>query len=264
MRFFNQFSFQTPESVEIEFTLAGIGNRTYALIIDYIVLGLVLIVAFIIWAFLSLLIADLLSNVGLDANNVGLWIIAIQILIFFVIYVGYFVFFETLWQGKTPGKKVAKIRVLCDDGRIVSIQQSTLRALLRPVDDILFIGVFLILLSQREKRLGDWVAGTIVIQEETANKTQNFVLSEEAQTLANRLLIEADISRLRPEDFAVIREYLRRQQEMIPQARRELCRKIAEKIKDIISLEEVPENTTAHLFLEAVYLAYQHQEGTDR
>lgn len=133
--------------------------------------------------------------------------------------------------------------------------------MLRPVDDIFFIGVFLILLGKREKRLGDLVAGTIVIQEETANKSQ-IVLSDEAQTLANQLLIEADISRLRSEDFAVIREYLRRRQEMIPQAKRELCRKIAERIKDIISLKEVPENVTANLFLEAVYLAYQQQSIT--
>jgi uncharacterized RDD family membrane protein YckC len=257
MRFFNQFSFQTPESVEIEFTLAGIGNRAFALIIDYIVLGLILFVALTIWAFLSLLVLDLLSSFG--ANNLPLWLIAIQFLIIFTIYVGYFVFFETLWQGQTPGKKFVKIRVLCDDGKTVGIQQSTLRALLRPVDDLLSIGVFLIMLGKREKRLGDLVAGTIVIQEETANKSQIFVLSEEAQTLANQLLIEADISRLQPEDFAVIREYLRRQQEMLPQARRELCRKIAERIKDIIFLEEIPEDVTANLFLEAVYLAYQQQ-----
>jgi uncharacterized RDD family membrane protein YckC len=259
MRFFNQFSFQTPESVEIEFTLAGIGNRAYALIIDYIVLGLILFVVLTIWAFLSFLVLDLLSGFGFSANNLPLWLIAIQFLIFFTIYVGYFVFFETLWQGQTPGKKFVKIRVLCDDGKTVGIQQSTLRALLRPVDDLLSIGVFLIMLGKREKRLGDLVAGTIVIQEGTSNTTKNFTLSEEAQTLAERLLIEADIPRLRVEDFAVIREYLRRQQEMLPQARRELCRKIAERIKDIISLEEIPENVTANLFLEAVYLAYQQQ-----
>ncbi|MCU0536839.1 MAG: RDD family protein [Hydrococcus sp. Prado102] len=263
MRFFNQFSFQTPESVELEFTLAGIGNRAYALIIDYIVLGLILFVALTIWAFLSFLVLDLLSNYGLSASALPLWLIAIQFLIFFTIYVGYFVFFETLWQGQTPGKKFVKIRVLCDDGKTVSIQQSTLRALLRPVDDFLSIGVFLIMLGKREKRLGDLVAGTIVIQEETASTTKNFTLSEEAQTLADKLLIEADISRLRLEDFAVIREYLRRQQEMIPQARRELCRKIAERIKDIISLEEIPEDVTANLFLEAVYLAYQQQNRTN-
>lgn len=259
MRFFNQFSFQTPESVEIEFTLAGIGNRAYALIIDYIVLGLILIVVLTIWAFLSFLVLDLFSNVGFSLNNLPLWLIAIQFLIFFTIYVGYFVFFETLWQGQTPGKRFVKIRVLCDDGRTVRIQQSTLRALLRPVDDLLSIGVFFIMLGKREKRLGDWVAGTIVIQEETANKAHDFALSEEAQTLADRLLIEADISRLRPEDFAVIREYLRRQQDMIPQARRELCRNIAERVKEIISLEEIPEEMTANIFLEAVYLAYQQQ-----
>lgn len=118
MRFFNQFSLQTPESVELEFTLAGIGNRAYALVIDYIVLGLALTIALIAWAFLSLLLSDLLSNIGGTTNNTYLWLIAIQFLIFFAIYVGYFVFFETFWQGQTPGKKFVKIRVLCDDGKL--------------------------------------------------------------------------------------------------------------------------------------------------
>ncbi|MEQ8961612.1 MAG: RDD family protein, partial [Coleofasciculus sp. C2-GNP5-27] len=54
MRFFNRVTLQTPESVELEFTLAGIGNRAYALLIDYIVWGLILIVFLLAWAFLSI------------------------------------------------------------------------------------------------------------------------------------------------------------------------------------------------------------------
>jgi uncharacterized RDD family membrane protein YckC len=261
MQFFNQFKLQTPESVELEFTLAGIGNRVYALVIDSIVLGLILIFLLITGGIAIFVISDIFNNFGVGDNKIGLWILAIQLLIIFATYVGYFVFFETVWQGQTPGKRFVKIRVIQDNGRPIQLQQATLRALLRPIDDLLFIGVFFIVFGKREKRLGDWVAGTIVIQEEKSIAAANFILSEEAQTLANKLQIEADISRLLPEDFAVIREYLQRRGQMLSQARIELSRKLAYQIKDIILLEEVPEGVTANLFLEAVYLAYQQQSS---
>ncbi|HEY9600365.1 MAG TPA: RDD family protein [Allocoleopsis sp.] len=262
MRFFNRVILQTPESVELEFTLAGIGNRAYALLIDYIVLGFILLVFFLIWLLLSTQLTELAENLIGNSNRLWLWLIAIELLIGFFIYVGYFVFFEALWQGQTPGKRYVKIRVIRDDGRPISLQQSTLRALLRPIDDIFFLGVFLIALGKREKRLGDWVAGTLVVQEERPVSSANFVLSEESKTLAKQLQGEADLSRLLPEDFAVIREYLQRSPTMISQARSELSRQLAHQIKDIIALEKVPEKTTAHRFLEAVYLAYQQQSSS--
>ncbi|MFW6296321.1 MAG: RDD family protein, partial [Halothece sp.] len=105
MRFFNRINLQTPESVELEFTLGGIGNRAYALIIDYIVLGFTLIVFFIGWAFLSFQFLNVLEDILGTSEDVELWLLAIQLLIGFVIYVGYFVFFEVFWQGQTPGKR---------------------------------------------------------------------------------------------------------------------------------------------------------------
>jgi uncharacterized RDD family membrane protein YckC len=262
MRFFNRVILQTPESVELEFTLAGIGNRAYALLIDYIVLGFIILIFFLLWLLLSTQLTELAENLIGNGDRLWLWLIAIELLIGFFTYVGYFVFFEALWQGQTPGKRYVKIRVIRDDGRPISLQQSTLRALLRPIDDIFFLGVFLIALGKREKRLGDWVAGTLVVQEERPVSSANFVLSEEAKILAKQLQGEADLSRLLPEDFAVIREYLQRSQAMIPQARSELSRQLAHQIKDIIALEQVPEKTTAHQFLEAIYLAYQQQSST--
>ena len=53
MRFFNQVNLQTPESVELEFTLAGIGNRSFALIIDYLILGLTVIMTWIIGYYIA-------------------------------------------------------------------------------------------------------------------------------------------------------------------------------------------------------------------
>jgi len=258
MQFFNRITLQTPESVELEFTLAGIGNRAYALLIDYLVWGLILIGFLITWLIFSTQLADAIGILVGGTEQVSLWLQAIQILISFFIYVGYFVFFEALWQGQTPGKRYVKIRVIRDDGRPAGLQQATLRALLRPVDDTFFLGVFLIALGKREKRLGDWVAGTLVIQEERPIAPASFPVSEQAQALANELQMEADLSRLLPEDFAVIREYLQRSGAMTTQAKAELSRELAHQVKEVIALEKLPK-VTAHLFLEAVYLAYQQQ-----
>ncbi|MEG4801864.1 RDD family protein [Microcoleus sp. ARI1-B5] len=258
MPLFNRFTLHTPESVELEFTLAGIGNRAYALLIDYIILGLILIVSLVGVIIFNSVLLDTIAKLLGSTNRLELWLIAVQALIGFFIYVGYFVFFETMWSGQTPGKRRVKIRVIRDDGRPVRLQQSTLRALLRPFDDLFFIGVFFIAFSQREKRLGDWVAGTLVIQEEQP-VTAQLKVSTPARSLAKKLFVDADISRLLPEDFAVVREYLQRREAMIPNARNELSKQLATQVKDIIGLPKLPTKVDANLFLEAVYHAYQQQ-----
>jgi uncharacterized RDD family membrane protein YckC len=258
MRFFNRITLQTPESVELEFTLAGIGNRAYALLIDYIVLGLILVGFLVSWSIFSFQLYGAIEEWIGNNNQLSLWLIAIPILVSFFIYVGYFVFFESLWQGQTPGKRYVKIRVIRDDGRPIGLQQSTLRALLRPIDDTFFLGLFLIVLSRQEKRLGDLVAGTVVIQEVQPVASATFPVSDEAKDLAIQLQAEADILRLLPEDFAVIREYLQRSPAMTSKAKAELSRQLAHQVKEVIALEKVPK-VTAHVFLEAVYLAYQQQ-----
>jgi len=257
MRFFNRITLQTPESVELEFTLAGIGNRALALLIDYIALGITLIVFWIAWGIFTVIITDTLGN----RANLGLWLFAIALFINFLIYAGYFVFFEVLWQGQTPGKRYTKIRVIRDDGRRIGIQQATLRALLRPVDDIMFIGAFLIMLGPKEKRLGDMAAGTVVIQEEYLVASPTFPISEQAKELAKQLPEMANISLLLPDDFATIREYLQRRQGMETKAKNELSLQLARQIRTVIDLTNLPESLTPDVFLEALYLAYQEQSS---
>lgn len=260
MRFFNKVALQTPESVELDFTLAGIGNRAYALVIDDIILGLILVVFLLIWAFFAYFLYQVIHiDYWIPSDTVGLWLLAIQLLIIFSIYVGYFTFFETLWQGQTPGKRLVKIRVIREDGRPVRLPQATLRALLRPLDDVLFLGMFLIIFNKSEKRLGDWLAGTLVIQEEQNLPPKNFIISPEAEVLAQDLLDNSAIADLLPEDFAIIREYLQRREGMLAKGRRELSVKLAHQAKSLIKLEDIPDETSANIFLEAVYLAYQQQ-----
>lgn len=117
------------------------------------------------------------------------------------------------------------------------------------------------MLTQREKRLGDWAAGTIVIQAEPPVAAANFPVSEQAQDLAQLLQSQADFSQLLPDDFAVIREYLQRHRAMAPKARAQLSLQLAQEVKAITALEKLPADVTPDVFLETVYLAYQQQSS---
>ncbi len=248
MPLFNQFNLETPESVELEFTLAGIGNRAYALFIDYCILWGTLGIISILGLFLIVQI-----------TNGQMWLLAIYFLIIFTIYVGYFVFFETIWQGQTPGKKITKIRVISNNGQRITLPQATLRTLLRPVDDLLFIGAIMIIFSKQEKRIGDWLAGTLVIQEAQNQSNYQIKISPETQKLVEFLEENVDISRLTVEDFVLVREYLQRKGQMLMKAKNDLARELGYLIKDKIALSDIPDNVTASVFLEAVYIAYQRK-----
>ncbi|RUT02809.1 hypothetical protein DSM106972_057290 [Dulcicalothrix desertica PCC 7102] len=257
MHIFNRVKFITPESVELEFTLAGIGSRTFALLIDYHILALIIALIFTIWLTVSYQIQTFGKQIfGEQADN---WVVAIAFFILFAVYAGYFVFFETLWQGQTPGKRLAKIRVVRDDGRPVGLQQTTLRALLRPFDEISFIGALLIMFNRKEKRLGDFVAGTIVIQTSSiaVSEKQKLTLSESSNSACEKILETTNLSPMLPDDFAVIREYLVRRHIMSKQARAALAIELTQQVQSIIQLNNLPDGISPDTFLEGIYLAYQ-------
>ena len=259
MRFFNRVIIQTPESVELEFTLAGIGNRALALLVDYMVLFLMMAGVLLLALFLNEQLVNLAVFLGGGTEEIELWLAAITLLVLFALYVGYFVVFETLWQGQSPGKRLAKIRVIRDNGQPAGLLQATLRSLLRPIDDILFIGFFFIFLTPREKRLGDWMAGTLVVQAERPILSRGLRLSPQAEAIADQLLQVAEPGLLLPDDFAVIREYLQRRSLMAPTAKAQLSLQLARQAKDLIRLDHLPADMTPDVFLEAMYLAYQKQ-----
>ncbi|UKO98960.1 RDD family protein [Nostoc sp. UHCC 0870] len=258
MHLFNRVKYRTPESVELEFTLAGIGNRAWALLIDYLVLATILTTFLIAWVIIAGQLSDFWQQVF--GSTFSQWLIAITFIVSFVIYAGYFVFFETLWQGQTPGKKAAQIRVVRDNGRPIGIQQASLRALLRPFDEFLFIGAFLIMFSRQEKRLGDLAAGTIVIQAGTPTTSANIIISEQAKSLYQELIQITDLSRLLPDDFAVIREYLQRRSAMSAKARSALSLKLSQQVQEILNIENLPATIHSDIILEAVYLGSQNQD----
>ncbi|MEM8639302.1 MAG: RDD family protein [Cyanobacteria bacterium P01_G01_bin.54] len=263
MPIFKEVTLQTPESVTLRFKLAGIGNRAYALLLDYFCWTVALFVFLIVWSLLAERLIEWLTPIVGDRflNSLELWLVASYLLISFAIYVGYFVFFEVWWQGQTPGKRWVNIRVIQANGRPARLPQALLRALLRPIDDISFLGAVVILLNRQEKRLGDWIAGTVVIQEETTTAAAKISLSAAAQSLGQQVLEQADLARLSPEDFATLRIYLQRHPTMLASARRAKSQELARQLQTRLALLELPPETKPLTILQAVYWAYQQAYG---
>lgn len=163
---------ETPENVELQRRLAGIGSRFVAGFVDVCVIVGIYLLLFIILLFTPLWDEVTVESTAWETLSTASWAIAILILIAFLVHWGYFVFFEYVTNGQSPGKKVQKIRVVKEGGGPMSFTDVVIRNLLRAVD-ILPIGYGVagvsMMLTQKMQRLGDLAAGTVVISEEVRN-----------------------------------------------------------------------------------------------
>ena len=158
---------ETPERVQLHFALASIGNRFLACAIDHalqsITVGLMLV------AFVLIGNYSRIENLLASAPK---WVWALLIVIVFLILSGYFAFFEWIWNGQTPGKRWLKLRVIREDGRPVTFWEACVRNLLRTLDIMPWpfysIGLISVFISGRDQRVGDMVAGTVVVREREA------------------------------------------------------------------------------------------------
>jgi uncharacterized RDD family membrane protein YckC len=150
---------ETPEQTVLEFPLAGIGSRALALAIDTLLQIAVLAVLG--------LIAGIISYEGVLPRLGKQYVFAVLIFLAFLSQFGYFAFFEVIWNGRTPGKRWIHLRVITDSGRPLGAQGAILRNLMRIVDSlpsIYAVGIITSLISPQNKRVGDYLAGTVVIQ----------------------------------------------------------------------------------------------------
>src|SRR4029450_10592732 len=120
---------ETPERVPLHFALASIGNRFLACAIDHTIQ--VITIALVAIAFI--IVASYASFEGALASAPK-WVYAVMIVILFLIFSGYFAFFEWIWSGQTPGKRWLKLRVIREDGRPITFWEATVRNLLRSFD----------------------------------------------------------------------------------------------------------------------------------
>lgn len=158
----------TPERVTFAYEVAGIGNRFIAALVDSVLLGVMLFLLNIV-----ILVGLGILNVGSGASGAPDWIegllFALYALVSFIVFWGYYIFFEIVWNGQTPGKRLVGIRVLRTDGTPAHISEIVIRNLVRVVDFLPVaygFGLVTMFFNRQARRLGDFAAGTLVIKEQ--------------------------------------------------------------------------------------------------
>ncbi len=150
----------TPENVSFDYDVSGIGSRFLAALVDTL---LILLLQGIVLG-----TALLIVQWDVFTGEFSSWVIAAFSLLAFVFFWGYYIFFEILWNGQTPGKRWVKLRVIRLDGTPVSAVEVIIRNLVRLIDFLPFayaFGVTTMFVTDRSRRLGDLAAGTVVVHE---------------------------------------------------------------------------------------------------
>jgi uncharacterized RDD family membrane protein YckC len=220
---------ETPERVPLHFALASIGNRFLACAVDHALQTL----AYLLLYYIITETTNALNLSGL--SGVSKWVVALRIIINFIIWTSYFIIFEWRWNGQTPGKRWLKLRVIREDGRPITFWEAAVRNLLRIFDILPFysIGLISIFISPRDQRVGDLVAGTVVVREREAEApTFNQVFDAPVLDTAMRrsfrpVPFTAEISSLTEREIEVVETFLRRRWDLPDQARMWMAWRVA-------------------------------------
>ncbi|MDR7994054.1 RDD family protein [Thermosynechococcus sp. TG252] len=266
LRWLRRVTLRTPESIELDFALGGIGSRVLAWLIDQVILytALVLFSLTAGYIYFYALYPWLIEVLPASGQSIEAWSLGIYLLVMFALYNGYYIFFETYWQGQTPGKRYAEIRVVQDNGRPIGLREATLRSLLQPIDFAFFgIGAFLVALSRSEKRLGDRVAGTLVIQDEQATRLapKATTLQQPQAAWVQELRSLAHWEQMTPEHYLLVRNYLNNRDRLSPVGRYQAAQELRQQLEPLL-LPTYPANwpaLSAEDFLEGLYMAYRQQ-----
>lgn len=246
----------TPEAVRLEFEAAGIGSRALALAIDLmlqtsVMIGAVVSVQFVV-----------------DGAGAALpdWVaVTISLLVVFAAYWGYPVALETLWRGRTLGKAAMGLRVVTKEGAPVRFRHAAIRAALSPVDFWITLGgvaVVSALVTREHQRLGDLVAGTLVLRERTgaaAPTAVTFTVPPGTEAYAATI----DPSGLTGDDYAAVRGFLLRAGDLPPHVRADLAGRLAAPVAQRLR-HRPPQWATPELFLVCVAARFQERGGAGR
>ena len=239
----------TPEQIPLEFPLAGIGSRFLALALDTL-----------IQIVLSLILGGIAFALGGRGSKLlarGAWAMAVIVLVTFLLQSGYFALFEAIWNGQTPGKRLTHLRVIQDSGRPITTYEAVARNFLRIVDSLpgLYgVAILSALFSTRNKRLGDYVAGTVVVHEKPAVLDAGVPWDSPPTSVGLRY----DVTRLKPEEFQLIETFLVRRSQLTPAVRAETGRKILHRLAARLELT-AEDSQHPETLLENLATAYRAQ-----
>jgi len=268
----DQLNIETPEQVDLRFPIAGIGSRFLALLTDSFIQGVALFVMIFVFA-LIFSSAKKLPGGTAPSDAGAKWVIAGIFLFYFLLYWGYFSLFEAFWNGQTPGKRLLKIRVIKDSGRQITLFEALARNLIRVVDALpsfYLIGVITMLCNREQKRLGDLVAGTIVVHERSDEQP---LMSHNSRTFTSALypqpletarepvgvLLAADgVARLDGGDLNVIDTFFSRALDLDLDKRAEIAGRIADRMSAKMQVP-LPVGVAPERVLESIAPAMRSQ-----
>jgi uncharacterized RDD family membrane protein YckC len=241
---------ETPEQIELSLELAGAGSRFVAQVIDWLIKFLFLVVLACLGAVFGAL---------LGVTELSFAALFLVVILGFFIALAYDVYYETAWNGQTPGKWVARIRVIREGGAPIDFRSACIRNVLN-VADLLpafyLLGGILVLLTPRKQRLGDLAAGTVVIRERVQEAPAD--VPEEIRRLASAefTFTPAHLSACSPADRGILRSFFVRYHQMHPEPRRDLAHRLAEIFLTKTAYQPpypLRENSQAEAFLASLY-----------
>jgi uncharacterized RDD family membrane protein YckC len=243
VRLDDQITISTPEGVDMEITLAGLGSRAIAGLLDltievFVLLGLLLV----------------FGAFGGDSSG---FVVAVFVIGIFLVLFGYFVLFEVLNHGRTPGKMAVGLRVVRTDGGPVGFLPSAVRNLLRLIDgwDLLTlilcpIGVIAVVASRDNQRLGDLAAGTVVARERFVQSPAPLL---RPPAVAPQTTLTWDVSAITPDELITVRRFLERRTTLAYNARSYLADELAARLRPkVIGADP---SWPSEPFLEAIAVA---------
>jgi uncharacterized RDD family membrane protein YckC len=209
---------RTPESIAFYYELAGLGSRFLAVALDFVIQLLVFLGLMLLIGLAADRISPMAKALHLNSAQVQAVVIAFFIIVLFIIFFGYFIIFETVWNGQTPGKRLLGIRVVRDGGYPLDTGSAVLRNLIRVVEAIppfLYIpSAVSALVSAQNKRLGDLAAGTMVVRDRAFEVADPHAWLRGDDVPAAPPLVAA--TALTADEWALVERYIERRTSLPP------------------------------------------------
>lgn len=242
-----KLTIETPEQIALEYPLAGIGSRFMAFFYDSLIQLVITLVVIVVMIFVA-------PDLGKYWPTAWNWVAAVYVFVGFCLYWGYFAAFEALWNGQTPGKRKAGIRVIKDSGRPITAFEAISRNFLRVIDSMpgmYGVAVISIFVDKQSRRLGDMVAGTVVVHDKKEESAQPFLNVSQSEMTATPAGSAAIAQKLTLQELDVIETFLNRRLDLPPAIREQSAKRIADAIAAKL---EVPaeERGSDEKFLEIV------------
>jgi uncharacterized RDD family membrane protein YckC len=238
----------TPEAVFLEFETAGIPSRALARVLDLLVAA--------VGASFALAIA----SVGVSTESMA---IVLLLLVTFLAVFGYPAIAETLMRGRTVGKAALGLRVVTVEGAPVRFRHAAIRSALQLVDfalvPIAVIATLSALPSPRDQRLGDRIAGTMVIRDRSGARDAAPVAFP-AMPGFEGYVAALDVTALTAGQYEVLRSFLTRVDTLAAPARAALAEQLSAGVEAATRQRRAPSVHPEH-HLASIAAAYQRRHG---